>query len=202
MNQNNDKQLAKFNLCKSLVELLGAEQATADLYKLYHRHPEMFKNEYDLKATIEQVVNKPDLITKNPKPQSDRDFMAYKQISDKKIADVGIRNDNGANTIFHANKKNTEKVSKDIRGQMLVETPSAKAAPTRLNHCANELNNSSRCNNALSAPVSDIIPQDSNQSQTESRQKQIADMQERVKNAVNKGIAAPQTPNKDKEMER
>ena len=195
-----EKQLAKFNLCKSLVELLGAEQATADLYKLYHRHPEMFKNEDDLKITIEQVVNKPDLITKNPKPQSDRDFMAYKQIGGEKIADVGIRNDNGANTIFHANKKNTNKVRKDIRGQMLVETPSAKAAPTRLDHCANEPNNSSMCNNTLSAPVGDIISQDSNQSQTESRQKQIADMKEQVKNAVNKNALSPQTPNK--EMER
>lgn len=67
MNENNDnKQLAKFNLCKSLVELLGVEQATADLYKLYHRHPEMFKNEDDLKTTIEQVLNKPDLIAGFP----------------------------------------------------------------------------------------------------------------------------------------
>ena len=45
-----------------------------------------------------------------------------------------------------------------------------------------------------------IIPQDSNQNQAESRQKQIADMQERVKNAVNKSALSPQTPNK--EMER
>ena len=168
----NDKQLARFNLCKSLVELLGVEQATADLYKLYHRHPEMFKNEYDLKITIQQVINKPDLIIKNPKPQSDRDFMAYKQISDKKIADVGIRNDKGENIIFHANKKNTEKVSKNIRWQMLVETPSAKAAPTRLDHCANELNNSSMCDNALSATANGIIPQDFKQNQANSRQKQ------------------------------
>ncbi len=180
MNENNDnKQLAKFNLCKSLVELLGVEQATADLYKLYHRHPEMFKNEDDLKTTIEQVLNKPDLITKNPRPQSVRDFMAYKQVSDKKIADVGIRNDNGINKIFHANKKNAEKVSKNIRWQMLVETPSAKAAPTRSNHCANELNNSSRCNNALSTSASDILPQDFNQNQANSKQKQSTDKKDK-----------------------
>ena len=49
---------------------------------------------------------------------------------------------------------------------------------------------------------SDIISQDSNQSQTYSRQKQITDMKEQVKNAVHKGITTPQTPNKDKEMER
>ena len=120
MSENNDKQLAKFNLCKSLVELLGVEQATADLYKLYHRHPEMFKNEDDLKTTIEQVLNKPDLITKNPRPQSVRDFMAYKQ---------------------------------------------------------------SRCNNALSTSASDIIPQDFNQNQANSKQKQS-------------------TGNKDKALER
>ena len=53
-----------------------------------------------------------------------------------------------------------------------------------------------------SATQSDIISQDSNQSQTDSRQKQIADMKERVKNALNKGALSPQTPNKDKEMER
>ena len=47
---------------------------------------------------------------------------------------------------------------------------------------------------------SGIISQDSNQNQAESKQKQIADMKERIKNAVNKSALSPQTPNK--EMER
>lgn len=78
------KELARFNLCKSLIELVGVEQATADLYKLYNRHPEMFDNENDLKITIEQVLNKPDLIMENPKPKNDKDFMVYKQLNEKK----------------------------------------------------------------------------------------------------------------------
>lgn len=41
MNQN---YLAKFHLCKSLVELLGEERAIADLNLLYKRHPEMFRD--------------------------------------------------------------------------------------------------------------------------------------------------------------
>ena len=154
-----DKNIAKFTLCRSLIELLGEEEAIADLYRLYHRHPEMFDSENELKAIIEQVVNEPDLITKNPKPKNDKDFMAYKQLNARKIADVGIRNDNGKNVIFHANKKNIDKFSEDIRKQMSVEASSANAAPTRLDHYADKSNDLSRCNKALSTPDGDIIQQ-------------------------------------------
>ena len=154
-----DKNIAKFTLCKSLIELLGEEEAIADLYRLYHRHPEMFDSENELKAIIEQVVNEPDLITKNPKPKNDKDFMAYKQLNERKIADVEIRNDNGKNVIFHANKKNIDKFSEDIRRQMSVEASSANAAPTRLDHYADKSNDLSRCNKALSTPDGDIIQQ-------------------------------------------
>ena len=159
------KELARFNLCKSLIELVGVEQATADLYKLYNRHPEMFDNENDLKITIEQVLNKPDLIMENPKPKNDKDFMVYKQLNEKKIADVGIRNDNDSGKIFHANKKNVEKYSENIKKQMLVETPSAKAAPTRLDHCASELTSPPMCNKTLSTPDNEIIQKQHSKSQ-------------------------------------
>ena len=61
-----EKQLAKFNLCKSLVTLVGKEQALADLQLLYKRHPEMFRDKNEVAEVIDKVVSEPDLIMKNP----------------------------------------------------------------------------------------------------------------------------------------
>ncbi|BDB65789.1 hypothetical protein T36_2268 (plasmid) [Helicobacter cinaedi] len=41
---------------------------------------------------------------------------------------------------------------------MLVETPSAKAAPTRLSHCADKSSDLSRDSKVLSTSATDIIP--------------------------------------------
>lgn len=196
-----EKQLAKFNLCKSLIKLVSVEQATADLYQLYHRHPEMFDDENDLKITIEKALNEPDLIIKNPTPKNDKDFMAYKQLNEKKIADVGVRNDNDIGKIFHANKKNVEKFSKDIKEQMLVETPSAKAAPTRLDHCASELTNSPMCNKTLSTSDGNIIPQ-SQHSNTEIPDSAIARMKHKIEVAMKDITPKEQYKSTNKEKER
>ena len=158
-----DREIALFNLGKSLVELLGEEQAIADLTLLYKRHPEMFRDKEEVREVIDKVVNEPDLIVRNPKAKNDKDFLAIKQLNSKKIGDIAIRNDNGTNVIFHANKKNTSKFSKiKIEEQMLVEASSVKTAPTRSDHYANKPNDLSRDIKILSTPASNIIPQSIN----------------------------------------
>ena len=149
MNQSTRKNTL-FTLCKALVELLGKEKALADLQLLYKRHPEMFRDESEVEEIIEQVVREPDLIIKNPKAKSDRDFMVFKKLDDKKMGDVGIRNDNGVNIIFHTNKKNISKFRKIEKSQTLVEASSAKAAPTRLDHYASKSNDLPKCKEAPS----------------------------------------------------
>ena len=204
MNQNNDKQLAKFNLCKSLVELLGAEQATADLYRLYehHKKDKMFKNIKEIDELIREVVSNPDLIMKNPTPKTEKDYMVAKRNLNKephKMGDVGISNRDGENKIFHANKQDKRNFNRFVR-------KAANGGAVRSLHTPSKSwmggNDKPSGANALSSTANGIISQDSKQSQTESRQKQIADMKERVKNIVNKSEISPQTPNKDKEMER
>ena len=103
------KELALFNLGKSLVELLGEEQAIADLELLFKRHPEMFKDIKEVSKIIEEVVKEPDLIMKNPKAKNNNDYIVAKKeisVQEKKMADIGIRSDDGTNIIFHANKQN------------------------------------------------------------------------------------------------
>ena len=101
-------KLTIFTLCKALVELVGKEQALADLQLLYKRHPEMFRDENEVAEVIEQVVRKPDLIMKNPKAKSDKDYIVVKKSLDSqpnKMADIGISDKNGECVIFHANKQ-------------------------------------------------------------------------------------------------
>ena len=155
-----DKELEIFALCERLTELLGDKEAIADLKKLYDRHPEMFKDMQEVSQTIKEVVSEPEIIRENPKAKNDKDFMLYKQLDNKKMADVGIKNDEGTNIIFHANKKNISKSSYFKKNkQMLVETPSAKAAPTRLSHCADKSSDLSRDSKVLSTSADNIIPQ-------------------------------------------
>lgn len=162
------RELALFNLGKSLVELLGEELAIANLTLLYQRHPEMFVDEEELKRVIQKVVSSPDIIVKNPKAKSDKDFLVIKQLDHKKVGDIAIRNDNGTNIIFHANKKNISKINVEkLKEQMLVETPSAQAAPTRLDHCADKPNDLSKDCKAPSTPAISIIPHTKQQPQQE-----------------------------------
>ena len=203
MNKNINKQLAKYNLCKSLVVLLGKEQATADLYRLYehHKKDKMFKDIKEIDELIKEVISKPDLIIKNPTPKTEKDYMVAKKHLDKephKMGDVGISNRDGENKIFHANKQGKRNFNRFVKKAVNGEAVRSLHIPSQLSWMGG--NDKSSGANALSSTASGIIPQDSNQSQTESKQKQIADMKEQVKNAVNKDAVSPQTPNK--EMER
>lgn len=56
-----ERETAIFHLCKSLVDLLGEEQAIADLTLLYKRHPEMFRDEKEVQEVIEKVVSEPEI---------------------------------------------------------------------------------------------------------------------------------------------
>ena len=104
------KELALFNLSKSLVELLGEEQAIADLELLFKRHPEMFKDIKEVKELIDKVVSEPDIIINNPSPRSEKDYIVGKKLNDKKMGEVGIRKDENISKIFHANEKNIKKL--------------------------------------------------------------------------------------------
>ncbi|WP_270975492.1 hypothetical protein [Campylobacter helveticus] len=177
-----DRELALFTLCKSLVDLLGEEEAIADLTLLYERHPEMFESKDEVKKLIEKVVSKPDVIKINPKTKSDKDFMVAKILDDKKMVDIGIRNDNGTNIVFHTNKKNISqfyKFKKDA--QVLVETPSTEVAPTWSDHCADKSNDLSRDIKILSTPDNAIISQPPQESQEENAlMEQMLKMQESI----------------------
>ena len=65
-----EREIALFNLGKSLVELLGEEQAIADLTMLLERHPEMFSNEKEISDLIKKVVTEPEIINNKPTPKN------------------------------------------------------------------------------------------------------------------------------------
>lgn len=127
-NQMSQREIALFNLGKSLVALLGEEQAIADLTLLYERHPEMFRDKEEVREVIDRVVSAPEIVIHNPRARSEKDFIAARQLDDEKMADVGIRNDNGTNVIYHANKINAKKMKQFERkaeNQLMVGTPNS-----------------------------------------------------------------------------
>ena len=100
------RKIAVFNLCKALVDLLGKEQATTDLQILYERHPEMFKDIEELRQIIEEVVSETEIIVKANRNNANYPIIkAAKRLSDKKMGNIIIKNQDGTNEIFHANKK-------------------------------------------------------------------------------------------------
>ena len=106
-NQMSQREIALFNLGKSLVALLGEEQAITDLTLLYERHPEMFRDKEEVREVIERVVSAPEIIV--DATHSNRDKGIYKaaaRLNDRKMGDIVLKNTNGINEIFHANKKN------------------------------------------------------------------------------------------------
>ena len=124
------------------------------------------------------------------------------KLDSEKMGDVIIKSTKDNAEIFHANKKRLRdfsrlqrlKAKKEADGGDALSLHTAGQTYTGANGVSNTLS-------SANPPFgSNIIPQDSNQNQTKSRQKQIADMKERVKNAVNKSALSPQIPNK--EMER
>ncbi|MDO7253073.1 hypothetical protein [Helicobacter cappadocius] len=108
-------ELEIFELGLALAKALGGDkEAIADIALLYRRHPEMFENFQDVVKTIEEVIKDPEIIMKNPSPnrRNDEEILVAKQINSQKMGEVGIKNDDGINTIFHANKKRVQELEK------------------------------------------------------------------------------------------
>ena len=157
-----------FTLCKALVELVGKEQALADLQLLYKRHPEMFRDKNEVAEVIDKVVREPDIIidaNRDNKPYSV--IKAMKKLDSKKMGDVIIKNENGVNEIFHANKKKISeftRVEKKLKnGDNLIgggDTQSPRPDENRVRVAGT---------GQVRSPINDeIIPNSTNQSQTTS----------------------------------
>ena len=192
-----------FKLGVTLAQALqGEQEAIADIKSLYKKHPEMFKNISDLVSTIQDVAKEYDFVMKNPKAKNDKDYIAAKALSDKKMGDIGVRNENGTNIIFHANKKKISELKRIKKlGQILVETPSANAAPTRLNHCADKSKNLSKCDKAPSIPAKSSITENSKQSQAKSREQELDEFRAKVKEVSKKIKDNKKTKNLNKDIE-
>lgn len=157
MNTNNNRTLEIFTLCKRLHKLLGEKEAIADITKFAELHPEMFNNIQEVIHTIAEVVKEPDIIVKNPRAKSDKDFIAGKKLDEKKMGDVGIRNDSGTNVIFHVNKKNIKKFKQLEKKQSLVGSPNSHTLrPARLSVDSTQLSNGAKAHSTI---AKDIIAQ-------------------------------------------
>ena len=110
-----------FELCNELATLLSDKQAIADLQVLLDRHPEMFKDIESVENLIKNVIEKPDIIVKNPTPQSEKDYIAGKKLDDKKMGEVGIRKDGNASKIFHANEKRLKNLDLLAKKEIIVD---------------------------------------------------------------------------------
>lgn len=106
MSDKEEQELRIFQLCKELAKRLGDEEAIADLKALRNLHPEMFKDMQEVANLIQEVVTESKIIiVKNPRPMSEKDYIAGKKLNDKKMGEVGVRRDDNINRIFHANEK-------------------------------------------------------------------------------------------------
>ena len=177
----NDKELRIFNLCNELSELLGDKEAIANLKLLYEHHPEMFKNMQEVASVIKVVVEKPDLIMQNPKAKNGKDIIVAKELNDKNMGDIGIRNDEGTNVIFHANKKGMRDFNRLKRIKERIEANGGDAlslhTPSQAWMGANVVSST------LSSASKDIIPQPNPQSQANSQEAEFAKLRAEVRKA-------------------
>ena len=195
MNENNDKkQLARFNLCKSLVELLGKEQATADLYKLYEQHKhDMFDSKEQVAEIIKQVASEPDLIVDAARNLNEKHYYkAAKQLDDKKMGDIVIKTKESRRDaeIFHANYKNAKEFDRLVK-----QVANGRVAHFLHPDLKNRLGLVDKPHS--SATQGDIIPQTLSQSQANSKQAKIKALKDEVKKISEKNIQT-----KDKDIER
>lgn len=143
------------------LALKGEKEAIADVELLLKRHPEMFENAKDVVNTINKVVSEPEIIMDNPQYTKEKEILSAKKLDDKKMGEVIIKNDNGTNVIFHANKKRAREFKSLLKKQQLVETPTLSTPsdkPTR-GLTANDLLSSSKEHSTVTNK--DIIAQNS-----------------------------------------
>ncbi|EOE3907941.1 hypothetical protein ACKFC9_001657 [Campylobacter jejuni] len=188
-----ERELALFNLGKSLVELLGEEQAIADLTMLLERHPEMFSNEKEISDLIKKVVTEPEIIINNPTPRSEKDYIAGKKLNDKKMGEVGVRNDSGTNVIFHANEKRLKNLDLMSKKDIVIDGRDAHTPYTQ----AQSLDGRLVQKNISSITNENIIPK----SESKNQPKTPIDFQAKFKEFTQKQ-AQDKNPSKDKERGR
>lgn len=153
-----DTELEIFALCERLTELLGDKEAIADLKKLYDRHPEMFKDMQEVSQIIKEVVSEPEIaVNANRNNKNYEVIKAAKILNDEKMADVVIKNENGTNEIFHANKKRIGEFYRLKKRENLLQVETPTPSTRQLNGLGLIDENLSGAN-ALSATDSDIIP--------------------------------------------
>ena len=156
-----EREIAVFNLCKSLVDLFGKEQAIANLDFLYERHPEMFRDKEEVREVIEKVVSEPDLIMKNPYFTKEKEILVAKKLDTEKMGDVIIKNKNGENEIFHANKKRMRDFN---RLERIKEKMEANGGDALSLHTAGQAYTGANVvSSTLSSASSDIITQNASQ---------------------------------------
>ena len=120
---NKHSELEIFKLCERLAELLGDEEAIADLNMLLERHPEMFVGKEQVYNLIKKVVNDPEIIIKNPTPKSDQDYIAGSRLNEQKMGEIGIRKDENISKIYHANEKNIKKIGQLDKKEVIYKKP-------------------------------------------------------------------------------
>ena len=138
------------------LALKGEKEAIADVELLLKRHPEMFENAKDVVNTINKVVSEPEIIMDNPsvsKYKSKNEVLSAKKLDDKKMGDVAIRNDNGTNVIFHANKKKISEFKRLEAKQQTVGSPNSYTQAQSLDGLVQK--------NSSSVVSEPIIPQNS-----------------------------------------
>lgn len=118
-----------FKISITLMEALnGDREAIADLSGFVKNHPEMFKNNEEVAKTISEVLLEHNLVSKNHRTKAENDlFVAKRNLSfEDKMGDVGIRNEEGTNRIYHVLKRNPNEFNRLLRRaerlQLLVET--------------------------------------------------------------------------------
>lgn len=116
----------------------------------------MFENAKDVVNTINKVVSEPEIIMDNPsvsKYKSKNEILSAKKLDDKKMGDVAIRNDNGTNVIFHANKKKISEFKRLEAKQQTVGSPNSYTQAQSLDGLVQK--------NSSSVVSEPIIPQNS-----------------------------------------
>lgn len=157
------------------LALKGEKEAIADVELLLKRHPEMFENAKDVVNTINKVVSEPEIIMDNPsvsKYPSKNEILSAKKIDDKKMGDVAIRNDNGTNVIFHANKKKISEFKRLEAKQQTVGSPNSYTQAQSLDGLVQK--------NSSSVVSEPIIPQNS--------EKKPFKLTGKYKNSEDKGV--------------
>lgn len=152
-----EKTLEIFALCNRLAELLGDDEAIADLKILYKRHPKMFENINDVKNTINAVVTNPTVIANANRGENYDVIKALKPLNVEKMGDVIIKNESGTNEIFHANKKKLSEFTRFAKKLKQNLIDGEDAHPSHPNKSQVRANGTS----SVRSSTNEIIPQDS-----------------------------------------